>query len=168
MTKDETMTELLFARRVTKLHPRVVVCGLVDELNSHLGVSRVVVGNGQNGGTHESILKIQEQLLRLGSELSACDEDLERFRATYGEKMLAESDLAFLDDLCKDFGGKVRHFTLPGETLGEAQLHIARCVCRRLELQVIELKSLGYSVRDVLIRYVNRLSKALFTLARGR
>jgi len=54
---------------------------------------------------------------------------------------------------------------LPGGVLGAAQLHVARTVCRRAERLVIAL-SREEAVGGFVIPYLNRLSDALFVMAR--
>jgi len=157
--KDETMTELLFGRRVRKDHPRVRLCGLVDELSSQLGMCRLTA---ETDDQKEKILGIQKQLGRLASELSVLEDDFERFREVYEHPCLQEEDVEWLH---VDANTDVDAFRFPGETVLEVHLNIARCVCRRLEVAVVEEIGKGMIVRGLVIRYLNRLSKMLFWLA---
>jgi cob(I)alamin adenosyltransferase len=59
----------------------------------------------------------------------------------------------------------LENFILPGGSLGAAYLHVARAVCRRAERDVIAL-SRQEAVGPYVIRYLNRLSDALFIMAR--
>ena len=61
--------------------------------------------------------------------------------------------------------GPLENFILPGGSLGAAQLHVARTVCRRAERLVIAL-SREEAVGQFVIPYLNRLSDALFVMAR--
>ena len=59
----------------------------------------------------------------------------------------------------------LENFILPGGTAVAAQLHVARTVCRRAERLAVDLASqepLGTCV----VPYLNRLSDALFVMAR--
>ena len=58
------------------------------------------------------------------------------------------------------------NFVLPGGSAGSAQLHVARTVCRRAERRVLTL-SRSEPVGPATVRYLNRLSDALFVLARA-
>jgi cob(I)alamin adenosyltransferase len=61
--------------------------------------------------------------------------------------------------------GPLTNFILPGGSSGAAHLHVARTVCRRAERLAVALareEAIGSSV----IAYLNRLSDALFVLAR--
>ena len=57
------------------------------------------------------------------------------------------------------------HLFLPGGAAAAAQLHMARCICRRSERRLVELAT-SEQVRGELVRYLNRLSDLLFVLAR--
>lgn len=59
----------------------------------------------------------------------------------------------------------LREFVLPGGTAGAAALHVARTVCRRAERAIVHLGTIE-PVDDDIVPYLNRLSDALFTLAR--
>ena len=59
----------------------------------------------------------------------------------------------------------LENFILPGGTPGAAQLHVARTICRRAEREVIHL-SRQEPVGPWVVRYLNRLSDALFVMAR--
>ena len=56
-------------------------------------------------------------------------------------------------------------FILPGGSPGAAALHVCRTVCRRAERRVVALVAAEDATPQV-ITYLNRLSDALFTLAR--
>ena len=55
----------------------------------------------------------------------------------------------------------LKNFILPGGGAAGASLHVARTVCRRAERSVVAL-----GARDVVVRYLNRLSDWLFVAAR--
>ena len=57
------------------------------------------------------------------------------------------------------------NFVLPGGAPGAAQLHVARTVCRRAERLVVAL-SRREAVGPRTVEYLNRLSDALFVMAR--
>jgi cob(I)alamin adenosyltransferase len=57
------------------------------------------------------------------------------------------------------------NFILPGGTTGAAQLHVARTVCRRAERLAVALAR-EEAVGPFVVRYLNRLSDALFVMAR--
>ncbi len=57
------------------------------------------------------------------------------------------------------------NFLLPGGSPGAAQLHLARTVCRRAERRLVTLASTD-AVGPWTLSYLNRLSDALFVMAR--
>lgn len=56
-------------------------------------------------------------------------------------------------------------FIIPGTSLASAHLHIARTICRRAERIIISLCKIE-EVNPMLIKYINRLSDALYAIAR--
>ena len=60
----------------------------------------------------------------------------------------------------------LENFILPGGTPGAAQLHVARTVCRRAERLVVALAPRAKPSAPWTVRYLNRLSDALFVMAR--
>jgi cob(I)alamin adenosyltransferase len=56
-------------------------------------------------------------------------------------------------------------FVLPAGTLAAAQLHMARTVCRRVEVNVLQLAEFE-NINSQVHVYLNRLSDLLFVLAR--
>ena len=61
--------------------------------------------------------------------------------------------------------GPLANFLLPGGSPGAAQLHVARTVCRRAERETVRLAD-GESIGEFVLPYLNRLSDALFVMAR--
>jgi cob(I)alamin adenosyltransferase len=61
--------------------------------------------------------------------------------------------------------GPLENFILPGGSLGAAQLHVARTVCRRAEREASTLAR-EQGVGEHVLSYLNRLSDALFVMAR--
>jgi len=59
----------------------------------------------------------------------------------------------------------LQRFVLPGGTPAAAAFHVARTVCRRAERSIVALGR-DEPVDEEGLRYVNRLSDLLFTLAR--
>lgn len=79
--------------------------------------------------------------------------------------MTAEN-VAWLEELCDELNEdlpKLRSFLLPGGTKLAAQLHVCRTVCRRAERRALVVEDVNPEV----LRYLNRLSDALFILARA-
>jgi cob(I)alamin adenosyltransferase len=69
-----------------------------------------------------------------------------------------------MDRLSEDLS-PLENFILPGGSPAAAALHVARTVCRRAERRVLTL-SRQERIGPYAVRYLNRLSDALFVMAR--
>jgi cob(I)alamin adenosyltransferase len=81
---------------------------------------------------------------------------------------LHQSDIELLEkeiDKMNEVLPEMRNFILPGGHTTVSYCHLARCVCRRAERNVIHLHESEY-VNEMVIVYLNRLSDFLFVLAR--
>jgi cob(I)alamin adenosyltransferase len=161
-TGDKGDTGLFGGARVSKSSQRVAAYGDVDELNSVLGV---VSAHTSDAASTEQLRHIQSDLFVLGAELAKNpnkDVDL-------GMALLAESDIERLEkmiDALDEALPALKTFILPGGSASAAFLHLARTTCRRTERAVVQLAQ-AEPVRAELVRYLNRLSDLLFTMARA-
>jgi cob(I)alamin adenosyltransferase len=57
-------------------------------------------------------------------------------------------------------------FVIPGGTELSARLDVARAAVRRAERRVVALKDAGDLADEIVVTYLNRLSDALFAMAR--
>ncbi len=57
-------------------------------------------------------------------------------------------------------------FVLPGGHPANSAAHVCRSVCRRAERRTVALQNTGATGLETVIRFLNRLSDYLFTLAR--
>jgi cob(I)alamin adenosyltransferase len=111
------------------------------------------------------LLEIQDRLFTIGSSL-ACDPDKEQKLKIPD---LKEEDISVLEtsiDAMDATLPPLKSFILPGGHPAISTAHIARCVCRRAERCCVRLQEEGLFVEPIVIRYVNRLSDHLFTVAR--
>ncbi|TVP43743.1 MAG: cob(I)yrinic acid a,c-diamide adenosyltransferase [Gemmatimonadales bacterium] len=162
-TGDQGETALFGGGRVPKCHPRVEAYGTVDELNAQLGRSVVAVADPE---VRNRLRLVQHDLFALGAILASPPDEagvrnpnvpsLPEHRIGQMEDWMDEADREL---------APLRNFILPGGTPGAAELHVGRTVCRRAERGVVELAP-EEPASDLLIRYLNRLSDLLFTLAR--
>ncbi len=160
-TGDEGMTGLGGGRRVPKDSPRVAAYGTVDELNSSIGVALAL---GLTDRLATELKTIQNELFDLGSDLCWPEDDDRRSRIPTVQPKHVERLERLIDDL-NGTVGPLTNFLLPGGSPGAAQLHVARTVCRRAEREAIGL-SHEESIGDLVLPYLNRLSDALFVMAR--
>lgn len=158
---DDGRTGLSGGQRVPKDSLRVAAYGTVDELNSALGVA---VASGLCPRLAEVLPGIQNELFHLGSDLSFLEED----KAKYPIPQIETRHVARLEALIDEMTavvGPLQNFILPGGSIGSAHLHVARTICRRAEREVIALTR-AEAVGPYVVQYLNRLSDALFTMAR--
>jgi cob(I)alamin adenosyltransferase len=160
-TGDDGTTALGGGQRVPKDSIRIAAYGTVDELNSQIGVA-VAAGVGEAIGP--SLAAIQNELFHLGSDLSILEEDKSRRPVPGIESRHVDALEALMDRLSEELS-PLENFVLPGGCPSAAALHVARTVCRRAERLVIAL-SRKEAVGPFAIRYLNRLSDALFVMAR--
>ena len=159
-TGDQGETSLFDGTRVPKDHARVEAYGDVDELNAWLGFARASLGPAD---LDEVLADLQRHLFALGSELA---DPAKKIAARVAKAALTDQDVERLERLIDQWEIELeplRRFILAGGTPAGAALHVARAVCRRAERRIISLQP---RPRPSVLRYVNRLSDALFVLAR--
>lgn len=163
---DGGETALVGGERVAKDSPRIVAYGVIDELNSTLGVVRALADERREppcASLADLVRRIQNDLFDLGSELATPPS------AEYeGMWKASPAEVEALEHAIDEHQKELRplqSFILPGGGLVGATLHQARTICRRAEIEILRL-SREEEVNPSLLRYVNRLSDLLFVLAR--
>lgn len=158
---DDGSTGLGGGQRVPKDHLRIETYGTVDELNSAIGTA---VASGLDPRLLAAFASIQNDLFHLGSDLCILEEDKARIPVPRVESRHVEALETLMDELQSELT-PLENFILPGGTPGAAHLHVARCVCRRAERLAVTLAR-QETIGENVIRYLNRLSDALFVMAR--
>ncbi len=157
---DRGETSLGDGSRVSKLDPRVVAYGAVDELNSHIGL--VLALDELDPELRAPLARVQNDLFDLGADLSV------PFASQTDRLRVTQAQIDELEQLCDRYNEslpELKSFVLPGGTEAAARLHLARTVCRRAELTA--LATAAETAIDPLVTvYLNRLSDLLFILAR--
>ena len=151
-------------QRVPKDSPRIESYGTVDELNSFIGMAMVTASDQPKLSPLVEILRrVQHELFNLGSILATRPEDVhpKQPRVTQAEIDQLEREIDRMNEVL----GPLRSFVLPGGTRLNTELRAARTICRRAERLVIAL-SRTESVPPEAVRYLNRLSDALFVWSR--
>lgn len=160
-TGDRGKTSLFSGKRVSKSHVRVETYGTIDELNSLLGVARAHLGKKIHTRYIQTILvDIQKALFYLGSYLA----DLPDTLADIDIRKQVDLFEKHIDEMTEKLP-LLNNFILPGGSVAGATLQHARAVARRAERQLVRLAKKEHIDPDV-IKYINRLSDLLFTLAR--
>ncbi|HEX7833338.1 MAG TPA: cob(I)yrinic acid a,c-diamide adenosyltransferase [Thermoanaerobaculia bacterium] len=156
-TGDHGQTSLFGGTRVAKSDARIESYGTIDELSSFIGVARA---SSIPSSVDDELHRVQMDLFEIGAHLASPGTsrfpgvDAVRVEALERAIDAMESDLAPLTT-----------FILPAGSLGAAQLHVARTVCRRAERLVVALQDVSDATIST-IGYLNRLSDYLFVAAR--
>jgi cob(I)alamin adenosyltransferase len=158
---DAGETDLL-GGRVGKDDLRVEAYGAVDELNAALGAALAASSQVDVGELGQ---RLQSELFDLGSQLAAVDPEKHR---QAGLPEVGDAEVEQLEariDAFQQELAPLERFVLPGGTPAAAAFHVARTVCRRAERRSVALGRAA-AVDPAALRYLNRLSDLLFTLAR--
>lgn len=158
---DKGQTSLGSGAKVPKDSLRVSAYGTVDELNSSIGVA---IAAGLDTKLASVLPEIQNELFHLGSDLSFREQDKIEFKIPQIEQRHIDRLEVLIDELTAVVG-PLENFILPGGSVGSAHLHVARTICRRAEREVITLAR-DEAIGPFVISYLNRLSDALFVMAR--
>ena len=167
-TGDGGKTRLAGGQQVWKDSLRVEAYGTVDELNASVGVVRVV--NAEMVGHHvqaeqleQELRWVQNKLFDIGSLLATAPGQTFKNMPQVTAKDVTR--LEKLIDRCQKDLQPLKEFILPGGGKVSGFLHQARTICRRAERLCVKL-SREEPVDPTIVKYVNRLSDALFVLAR--
>ncbi|MBI4063196.1 MAG: cob(I)yrinic acid a,c-diamide adenosyltransferase [Elusimicrobia bacterium] len=160
-TGDDGTTGLGSGQRVPKDSLRIEAYGTVDELNSHIGCALAVSVDQELA---KNLSRIQNELFHLGSDLCILEQDKARLKAPVIEERHV-LDLERLMDRLTAQLGPLKNFILPGGSAAAAHLHVARTVARRAERILVALGR-KEKVGPFAVQYLNRLSDALFVMAR--
>lgn len=145
------MTDMFDLSRVSKTDPRIICLAAIDELNSWLGII---------GGLE----KIQNDLFELGAVIGGFTRS--------GQMGSRLKELEKVEEELEVSLPPLQNFILP-----DNQLHLARAVCRRAEIELVKVLESGKKENtladknaelEICLAYLNRLSDHLFLLARSQ
>ncbi len=157
-TGDQGQTSLFSGGRVAKTDARLEAYGTIDELNSILGLLRTESLPDEAG---DEVENVQHCLFEISSKVADPDNRIE-----VDPQVWATARLESWIDKMSDHFPPLKSFILPGGTRSAALAHFARTVCRRAERRLIEADELFTCAPVGAVAYLNRLSDALFVLAR--
>ncbi len=153
-TGDLGTTGMLSGRREKKNHILIQLNGHIDELTSHLGLVKTVADQDivlELSGLQRRFIEIMAYISSEFSSIIELREDIARFENR-------------IDQMTELFP-KQTEFIIPGATEVSARLDIARAVARRTERLLVSLDTIE-SLEPLLLKYMNRLSDYLYTMAR--
>lgn len=158
-TGDKGQTGLFGGTRIAKQSVEVEAYGTVDEANAAIGAAKAIADEDTRGALHA----IQQRLFVLAAELASDEHGAEILDNKISSVDVVE--LEQLIDMCLEVTGPQQRFVIPGREPLSAALHQARTVIRRAERRMLTMAE-HTPLRPELIRYVNRLSDAVYALAR--
>lgn len=159
-TGDKGQTGLYGGSRVEKDSPKVECYGTLDEAISMLGLAYTETDRKE---IKEYINHIQKRMFQAGAEVASDERGLEML-----QDKITDADVKYLEgiiDECTAVCGPQREFVVPGVNKSSAALHVARTIVRRSERHLVALAKEA-PVREVLRRFINRLSDACYAMAR--
>ncbi len=157
-TGDDGTTGLIGGIRVKKTSSRIAAYGAVDEINSAIGI---VLSYPLDSDIKELLTKIQNDLFVIGADLAnpKAEDMSNRVTGTMIEYLEKQIDRLESDLL------PITYFILPGGDLIAAQVHLARAICRRVEVSIVKISE-EEKINTNCQTYINRLSDLLFVIAR--
>ena len=166
-TGDSGMTSLVGGQSVSKSDPRICAYGKIDELNSYIGACKQSLSTSIDNKDAEKLTRtlrrIQNELFNIGNMLATLDENIRE-----DMPKIEESHIEVLEENIDYFNEKLpslKSFVLPGGSNINIWFHIARTVCRNCERKIIELSD-KEKIDINIVKYLNRLSDALFVFSR--
>lgn len=168
-TGDSGTTGIAGNIRLAKHHPRIETIGLIDELNSLIGIGIAEINQQKQTFSPETQAQlstieqewatIQHELFNLGGELSMpgtelvheeAVEDLEKWLTDYNDQLVP-----------------LKEFILPGGSVLVANTHYIRAISRKAERSLWALNSSDTeAVNPHALKFLNRLSDYFFVIAR--
>jgi cob(I)alamin adenosyltransferase len=167
-TGDKGETGLIGGKRIPKSDPRIISYGLIDELNSNVGLTISLLNLKNNNLFSDLIdllIKIQNDLFAIGSDLADPTYPMEN---KYKIPRTDEKMVLYLESEIDKFDKEVvpiTFFILPGGSIESSILHVSRSIARRTETAVTAL-SKSQTINPAILVYLNRLSDLLFVAAR--
>ena len=160
LTGDDGTTSLSGGKRVPKNSARIEALGSVDELIAWIGLLR---DHKENQKRKDLLIYIQSQLMTCAAALALSKDH------SKGTLLLPDPEcISVLEeeiDRMEETLPTLKNFILPGGNILVSYCHVARCVCRRAERAVLNLKETEESP-EIVNKFLNRLSDFLFVLSR--
>ena len=147
-TGDDGTTSLSDGSRIKKNSLRIISIGSVDELNASLGM---VLSTRPVEIISKLLRKIQNDLFNLGGEISTKDLNL---------KLVSIDDIKLLEESIDELNSNLpalKEFIMPRGTDIVSRLHFSRTICRRAEVDLVNLSQIE-KINSIHLTYLNRLS----------
>lgn len=154
---DKGYTKNIKGEKISKSCLKIKALGSIDELNSFCGaIVSFSQSNIESLLVKDMVLKIQNNLFVIQSILGESNLKLNSKEVNWLEKNI--------DKMTSEMP-KLNKFIIPSGNNSANITHIARSVCRRAEREIMALSE-KEKIEPNILKYINRLSDFLFTLAR--
>ncbi|MCL2260085.1 MAG: cob(I)yrinic acid a,c-diamide adenosyltransferase [Fibromonadales bacterium] len=169
-TGDKGYTDLIGGWRVPKTHWRLECYGTLDELNAFVGKLKVLCSASQKDEFKKivtELIEIQNNLFDAGTMLATLVQD--ESMVWTNMPSITQAHVKNLEDSIDAMNKpleSLKSFTLPGSEAINAEAHICRTVCRRVERILCEATDNCVAISDSVMAYINRLSDYFFVLSR--
>lgn len=152
---DTGKTSLMNGISVSKSDDRIELLGTIDELNSYIGLAKVI----SDSPLSERLSRIQKELMQLMAGI-ADPRNLD-YRFSKEEVLALEEEIDRLEAAFP----RAKEFVLYGGCEQSARLDVARSVARRAERRFRKVAQ-NYGADSKAMQYMNRLSDYLYIAAR--
>lgn len=155
-TGDNGTTSTSDGQRVSKSDNIISAYGDIDELTAHLGLLRALIADTADASFIE---QLQHLLLAIGESVVGGKAPTVSFPT-------ATAEMETRIDRISHQLPPLHNFVIPGNSVAEAQCHVCRTVCRRVERSLVAIQNCRENCPEIL-SFVNRMSDYLFVLARN-
>lgn len=162
-TGDKGKTRIIGHDVLYKSDKRVESYGMIDELNSFVGLTISDLSE-KTKLFEEELFEIQQLLFDCGSDLAKSPNQTKRPFVFTADNHATEWLEKRIDEYTKELP-KVDKFILPGGCKTASDLHVDRTVTRRAERAIVDLMQ-DEPINEEVLKFVNRLSDYFFTLSR--
>ena len=165
-TGDDGTTSLADGTRILKNNIRIETYGTVDELNACLGIIKEHMNTlsiWDFSDFSQIFISIQNGLFNIGSDLATPLDKRWKNMIVINEKSVDNLEKTMDYFLLKM--KPLQDFVLPGGSLLNSYLHLARTICRRAERLCVTLE-VSEQINHQCVIYLNRLSDLFFVLSR--
>ncbi len=155
-TGDKGSSRAINGQRLPKSHLIFELEGELDSVNSHIGL--IMADEKLPEDLYNILMNIQHHIFDIGAH----------FWKKQGSDFITQDKVNSLEkniDLLTNELPALTHFILPSGTKVAAYCHMARVQCRQCERVMVRYDE-EYGMDILAIKYINRLSDFLFTLAR--
>lgn len=153
---DKGTTDLIRTKNVSKSDDRIQLVGTIDELTSHLGVVKTMLGDAD---IIHILEKVQGTLITVMAGVA--DPYNREYKINDEKTEILEEEINRLEALFE----RPKKFILPGACRISAEIDVARTVARRAE-RALAAVSVKFGADTGTKKYMNRLADYLYVLAR--